>query len=603
LTELTILIPQAVASCVKNYSLEHCDDIYQKLGRRIFNQTNHEEETSGANSWLGSMGSMYTSSKQQLLATTLYSSKHDTSTFERLVRQECETDGQDPSWIDSAALGGPKVFCVSTLTSMSPAAPYLFRNYEYPTHISGDYTQRGSCNQLLWEGVCASAAAPYYLYLDAFAIDSQRWVDGAMTCNNPAMMAVAEARRLWPDKNIECVVSLGSGEYTPHNRDPPISLVALAKDVLFESACNTDRVHESLSTLLPMIPGAKYFRFSPVDERCKVQVDEIDNNLIQGLIDATSEYIDAEKEQFDEVCEILKIPDDIDEVAAKLLDAEIGVKRGVMVIESPRYRNELSASSSIIKDFCSLRMISHSCVDCSRIEVQHSVEKGIVDKLKLPAALSSAPNAGLIHFNCHSDIDGLVLTWQRDTTAIAEPSAIAELFLEKARSSYDSIAQLCDAQEHVEVQGILHTFAGKHVQINDVGERTSAYLFKRTVPAEYLDHAMSRELFSLWREKIIVSQTSLPAALIAVWLEAGAKCVVAPANIEEKVHVGNEQTEFMAAFYHALFVVGADATAAMSAAALVQPAASYFRCYVLADGLMRTLRPDEDFDFALDANM
>ena len=37
---------------------------------------------------------MYTSGKQQLLATTLYSSKHNTSTFETLVRQECNSENR-----------------------------------------------------------------------------------------------------------------------------------------------------------------------------------------------------------------------------------------------------------------------------------------------------------------------------------------------------------------------------------------------------------------------------------------------------------------------------------------------------------------------------
>ena len=207
---------------------------------------------------------------------------------------------EEPTWIDTAASGGPKVFCVSTQTSQNPAQPYLFRNYTYPAGSTSAYSQAGSCEYLLWQGVCASAAAPYYLYVDAFAIENERWVDGAMTCNNPAMMGVQEARRLWPDKKIDCVVSLGSGNFIPHERDPPISLVALAKDVLFDSACDTERVHESLSTLLPLIPGAQYFRFNPVDERCKIEVDETDVGALQGLFDATEEYIVAEKEMFDE---------------------------------------------------------------------------------------------------------------------------------------------------------------------------------------------------------------------------------------------------------------------------------------------------------------
>jgi hypothetical protein len=87
------------------------------------------------------------------------------------------------------------------------------------------------------------------------------------------------------------------------------------------------------------------------------------------------------------------------------------------------------------------------------------------------------------------------------------------------------------------------------------------------------------------------------------WLEAGAKCVIAPCRDNGPVGVQSEQREFMAAFYHALFVVGADATAAMSAAAIVQPACAYYRCHVLVEGEMIVLGPDEEFDFPLDASV
>ena len=590
---------QATAACIKKHSLKYCDEIYLKLGRKIFSQTTHEEETAGANSWLGSVGSIYTTGKQQLLATTLYSSKHDTSTFETLVRQECKLGEEDPTWIDTASLGGPKVCCVSTQTSQTPAMPYLFRNYAFPASSTSEHSQPGSCEHLLWQGVCASAAAPYYLYVDAFAIDSERWVDGAMTCNNPAMMGVQEARRLWPDKNIECVVSLGSGHFTPQEREPPISLVALAKDVLFDSACNTERVHESLETLLPLIPGAKYFRFNPVDLRCKIEVDETDIGALQGLINATTDYIGRETEKFDEVCHLLRDSEEIDEVTAKLLDTEIrGGTRSVIVVQAPRYEEELSQCTSTIESFCTLRSIPIKCIDCA--ESSGSEEKNAASCLQDAV---SGSQAAVIHFNCHADSDGLVLAWQKDMNAIAEPSSIAELFMEKSDSKYSSIGEHCETEAHIEVQGMLHTFSGKHVQANANGERTTAYLFERIVPLDYLDGAKTRELFGVWCGKIIVCQSSPPRSLVMAWLEAGAKCVIAPCRDNGPVGVQSEQREFMAAFYHALFVVGADATAAMSAAAIVQPACAYYRCHVLVEGEMIVLGPDEEFDFPLDASV
>lgn len=33
--------------------------------------------------------------------------------------------------------------------------------------------------------------------------------------------------------------------------------------MLIESACSVDRVEETLSTLLPMLPDVQYFRFNP----------------------------------------------------------------------------------------------------------------------------------------------------------------------------------------------------------------------------------------------------------------------------------------------------------------------------------------------------
>ena len=64
--------------------------------------------------------------------------------------------------IDTASLGGPKVVVVSTLTSVTPAAPFVFRNYELPLEAESLAHKiracGGSSKHLLWQ-VCGGEGA------------------------------------------------------------------------------------------------------------------------------------------------------------------------------------------------------------------------------------------------------------------------------------------------------------------------------------------------------------------------------------------------------------------------------------------------------------
>ena len=67
-------------------------------------------------------------------------------------------------------------FVVSTLASMTPAEPYIFRNYEYPLSAKPQAKKLmaapGSSSHQVWQAVRASSAAPYYL--DDFKCGSNR---------------------------------------------------------------------------------------------------------------------------------------------------------------------------------------------------------------------------------------------------------------------------------------------------------------------------------------------------------------------------------------------------------------------------------------------
>jgi hypothetical protein len=508
----------------------------------------------------------------------------------------------------------------------------------------------------MWHCLRASSAAPYYLA--DFSLGDEKWQDGAVTCNNPALMGIMEARRLWPDRQIECVVSVGTGEVPRVKRKDASSFHRLidASEVMLESSCNVERVDEALGTLLPLIPETKYFRFNPVDSRCDIDLDEIDKQALKRLREATDEYVKSENERFGELCQLLQ-PDALDEEIAAVIATGLGSKKGVLVIEAQRYENEFAAKTDIVEEFCALRSIPFARIDTSssynpdntgfsfgkngatskksnnndnshaHAEDNNTIrsrngssgsnrnktggEEELLDDTNVAIENLNAQfrrigaNAGVIHLNCVSDLEGIVLRWQHDITAIAEPSAVANLFIECAKypskqsQKFTSLYEMCSSVPSVEVEGVLHTFIGKHLQADSNDGQLGAYLFKRTIPLEYLSDYTASKLIGMWKDKIIVSQASIGADLLEALLDAGAKAIVAPSNEDPDNFIsagadGDDILQFFAAFYHALYVVGADAPAASSAACMIQPSCSYFRCHVRVRGSTVELKPGEE---------
>jgi hypothetical protein len=234
----------------------------------------------------------------------------------------------------------------------------------------------------------------------------------------------------------------------------------------------------------------------------------------------------------------------------------------------------------------------------------------------------------VVHFACLSDAEGLVLRWGTEIVAVAEPSVEAEAFASGAaesefefdsggppnpprRSHKRSLRELCASRTRLEVRGILHELLGEHVQripasagapssgaggsASDVG----AYVFRKYAPFERLDASACAAALGVWREKIIVSVAPMDARIIETILDAEAKVVVAPdeaaARFESRAPDSDAVVAgFFSAFYHALYVVGADAVAALGAAALVQPKCARFRCHMRIDGKLVVLKAGDD---------
>ncbi|XP_072987529.1 phospholipase A I isoform X1 [Typha latifolia] len=314
----------AIALGIKQMTLDQCEEIYKNLGKLVFAEPSPKDNE--AASWREKLDQLYKSSSQSF-RVVVHGSKHSADQFERLLKEMCADDDGD-LLIESAVKSIPKVFVVSTLVSVMPAQPFLFRNYQYPAgtielsagmsespaisavgtaaSVSQDGARRGafigSCKHRIWEAIRASSAAPYYL--DDFSDDVNRWQDGAIVANNPTIFAIREAQLLWPDTRIDCLVSIGCGSVPTKPRKGGWRYLDTGQ-VLIESACSVERVEEALETLLPMLPEMQYCRFNPVDERCGMELDETDPAIWLKLEAATEEYIQKNFHAFKNLCELL----------------------------------------------------------------------------------------------------------------------------------------------------------------------------------------------------------------------------------------------------------------------------------------------------------
>ncbi|GMH30273.1 hypothetical protein Nepgr_032116 [Nepenthes gracilis] len=322
----------AVALGIKSMTLDQCEEIYKKLGKVVFAEpVPKDNEVAG---WREKLDQLYKSSSQSF-RVAVHGAKHSADQFERLLKEMCADEDGD-LLIDSSVKCIPKVFVVSTLVSVVPAQPFVFRNYQYPagtpemylslsensaisitgaTNASAQVGYKrgafiGSCKHHIWQAIRASSAAPYYL--DDYSDDVNRWQDGAIVANNPTIFAIREAQLLWPDTKIDCLVSIGCGAVPTKVRKGGW-LIWDTVPVLIESACSMERVEEALSTLLPMLPEIQYFRFNPVDERCDMGLDETDPAGWLRLETATEEYIVNNSQAFKSVCERLILPFQQDE--------------------------------------------------------------------------------------------------------------------------------------------------------------------------------------------------------------------------------------------------------------------------------------------------
>ena len=293
----------AVALGLKRFSLDECEHMYKVLGQRVFSRTgadNQRRETLRETAYR-----VYHSTTHNVRFAAVGSERHDSSVYETLLKEYCSFKDDircvSDSLIDTACLNVPKVALLATKTSTDPPMPFVFRNYELPLATAAEREkicfQEGSSKYAVWQAVRASSAALYYF--TEFSCLGETFQDGAFVANNPAVVALQEARALWPEAPLDVHISIGSGSTPQSRRDRGAFFLMDAGSMILNSVTSVERTHEAMATMTPLVPNFKYFRFNPLDPRCSMDLDETDPERWVLFEEATDDFINENENEFD----------------------------------------------------------------------------------------------------------------------------------------------------------------------------------------------------------------------------------------------------------------------------------------------------------------
>ena len=101
---------------------------------------------------------------------------------------------------------GPHAFALAARRGRrGQLEPFLFRTYPHRQgSLAGTHTAQ------LFQAIEATSAAPFMF--PSSQLDGDNLADGGMIANDPTLIALKEARELWPSRPIGLLLSIGTGE-------------------------------------------------------------------------------------------------------------------------------------------------------------------------------------------------------------------------------------------------------------------------------------------------------------------------------------------------------------------------------------------------------
>lgn len=294
----------AILTTVKKKKAEEILPYYKELCKIIFTPKG-VPTTNDPLSLLANEGEVYIDTKHQwglslpfqklsgLFSMLSTRSFYETKSFESILK---ELVGES-TLIETAVETDSKIILTSSLVSVHPPQPFIFRNYNHKNEKDSKY--EGSSREKLWRAARASSAAPGYF--DEVVLDNgNRLVDGGILYNNPTPIALHEAKILWPNHPIDLVLSVGTGKPSP--KEVPSSLFQMFT-MIVDSATETEKTSMVLNDLLPK---DTYFRLQACGNAYDFPLDETNTDKILGIEKEVEAYIKENEETFQKIAKILE---------------------------------------------------------------------------------------------------------------------------------------------------------------------------------------------------------------------------------------------------------------------------------------------------------
>ncbi|MBA7473271.1 hypothetical protein ES707_08606 [subsurface metagenome] len=159
----------------------------------------------------------------------------------------------------------------------------------------------------LWEAALATSAAP--TYFPAVRIGERTLIDGGVFANNPSVIALAEARLMWPGDDV-LLVSLGTGIGAQLGRLPDevndwgtLHWVLPLIDVMFDGS--SDSINYVAKALLG---GDRYYRFQITIHPDLVGMDNVSPSHLEQLRAIGAREVDAQRDRISMAVSALSPP-------------------------------------------------------------------------------------------------------------------------------------------------------------------------------------------------------------------------------------------------------------------------------------------------------